>query len=232
MPHWLRVLRAIALALPVAFLLGGLATAASVWWCLQSVEGRQLTLHQTDAQTDAQTDTGSALPEEFGPVPQTVRLHIRDGVYFLVARDELPGVDWINIERVAQPSMNPSLDAPIVPAWAEMPAAFRDPSAAGVLPRVGTLAVGWPSLAIARQWVEPDPTRGFIPAVENDDDGSSTAKAAARFFGQHPTSSVIVLWPGLIANLVVFTLLALPVVLLFRWRHSAGKRGMSTITSR
>jgi hypothetical protein len=222
MPHWLRVLRAIASAVALAAPLGGIATAASVWWCLQSVEGRQLNLQSVDEAAPTDEDSGPLLQTDPQTVPQTVRLHIRDGVYFLVARDQLPGVDWINIERVAQPSTNASLDAPIVPAWAEMPAAFRDPSATGVLPRVGTLAVGWPSLAIARQWVEPDPTRGFIPAVENDDDGSSTAKAAARFFGQHPTSSVIVLWPGLIANLVVFTLLALPVVLLFRWRHSAG----------
>ncbi len=201
-----------ALALPIAILVGGLATAGSVWWCLRSVEGRQIDMQRVAA----------AAPEEIaelGPLPETVRLHIRDGVYFLVARDRLPGVDWINIERVAEPSTDPALDARIIPAWAEMPAIYHARDFDGVLPRVGTLAVGWPSRAIARQWVEPDPTQGFIPMVENDDDGSSAAKAAARFFGEQRGSSVIVLWGGVATNAMLFTLIAWPVVLVVLWRR-------------
>jgi hypothetical protein len=209
-----------ALGLPIAVLVGGLASAVSVWWCLRSVEGRQIDLQRVA--------TGG--PEEIadlGPLPETVRLHIRDGVYFLVAHDRLTGVDWINIERVAEPSTNPALDARIIPAWAEMPETYRARDFDGVLPRVGTLAVGWPSRAIARQWVEPDETRGFIPMIENDDDGSSTAKAAARFFGDQRGSSVIVLWGGVATNALFFTLIAWPAVLLILSRRRGQTRGQT-----
>lgn len=198
--------------------MGAVGTAGGVWWCLKSVEGRQIDVQRDD------------LPPDVGPLPETVRLHVRKGVFWLVARDQLPGVLWVNLERVAEPSTNPELDVPLIPSWADAPPALQERRLEGPAGRVGTLVVGWPLLAIGRQWHETDPTIGFIPAVENDDDGSTTAKAADRFFTSSPTSRVVLVPEGLIANTAFFAALAAPGVTFARFRarrktpaHSAGR---------
>ena len=156
------------------------------------------------------------LPEDVGPLPETVRLHVLDGIFWLVARDQLRGVYWVNLERVTAPSINPLLSVVLVPSWADAPLAMQARQLDGPIARVGTLAVGWPFLAVARQWVEPDSTVGFIPKVENDDDGSSTAKAAARFFAAAPNSRAIPIPLGLMGDVLVFGAVAAPLVALGR----------------
>lgn len=189
----------------MSMVLGCVGTAASVWWCLSSVDGRQIDVQRPD------------LPEDVGPLPETVRLHVRDGIFWLVARDQLRGVYWVNLERVTAPSINPLLSVVLVPNWADAPLAMQARRLDGPIARVGTLAVGWPFLAVARQWVEPDSTQGFIPRVENDDDGSSTAKAASRFFTATPDSRSIVIPLGLLGDVVVFGAAAAPFMSLGRW---------------
>lgn len=198
----------------MSLVVGGVATAGSIWWCLSSVDGRQIDLQRPD------------LPDDIGPLPETVRLHARDGIFWLVARDQLRGVYWVNLERVSVPSTNPSLAVELVPRWAEAPTPMQARAIEGPLSRVGTLAVGWPFLCVARQWVEADPTQGFIPQVENDDDGSSTAKAAARFFDSGPNTRAIVLPLGLVGNALFFGVVASPLV--FAARRLSKRRNDSS----
>lgn len=203
-----------------SLVLGACATAASVYLCVRSVDGRQIDLQKPDLVIDG--------PDGVGPLPEVARLHVRRGVYWLVASDRLPGVWWLHLERVGAPSINPDLTIELVPDWAEPPLAWQRMKAVATggsqdgderhSGAVGTLAVGWPWLAIAQQWVEHDSTVGFIPHLDNDDDGSTTARAASRFGSREGTTRILLLWGGLAGDIGLFAAVVAPIVWLARRR--------------
>lgn len=152
--------------------IGALAAAATAWWALSSVET--------------------------GVEPIAGTLHVREGVPFVAATDRAFGLRFVQLERLPHPLANDPLDLPAVPAWAEP----WTPAPAPGKWQVGTLAVGWPWPAVARQWSETEPGRGFLPLVELDDDGSTIRRAAQRMTASAPDSRVAVLGVGLLGNLL------------------------------
>jgi hypothetical protein len=200
----------------MSLVVGTLLTAGSAYYCLRSVDGRQIDLSREDLQLNG--------PDGVGPLPHVGRLHVQKGVFWLVASDRLPGVWWVHLERVAQPSSNPSLDIRTVPSWAEPPPPIEGLPDEAQHRVVGTLAVGWPWLAVAQRWIEDDPLTGFIPILENDDDGSTTARAAARFGKETPAGRPFILWSGLVGDSAFFAALAAPVLFWLRRRFAAKER--------
>jgi len=140
---------------------------------------------------------------EDGRAPSTGALHVREGRFWEVATDEALGLRWVNIERLQTPSSNPSLEVLGIPNWAE-------PRGRGPVGewRVGTLAVGWPWLMIARQWSEVDPDLLFVPHVEVDDDGFTIAKMATNFMRRSRSAvdggTYSLLFGGIAANIALF----------------------------
>jgi hypothetical protein len=194
----------------MSLVIGVALTFLSAYLCLRSVSGRQIDLAKPDLVLEG--------PDGVGPLPQVGRLHARSGIYWLVASDRLPGVWWIHLERVREPSINPHFELPTVPPWAEAPPALQAPVLRGPAADVGTLAVGWPWLAVAQQWVETDAAVGFMPPLENDDDGSTTARAADRFGQRTPESQLFIVWSGFIADACLFAVIAAPIIAYLRRR--------------
>lgn len=198
-------------------------TAVSIYLCLHSVDGRQIDLQKPDLVIDG--------PDGVGPLPEVGRLHVRDGIFWEVASDRLPGVWWVHVERIGQPSINPDLTIESIPRWAEAPETFVASDGAvvetdGPAPQAqtvafGTLALGWPWLAIAQRWAEGDRTTGFIPTLENDDDGSTTARAAGRFGTTTAAGRPFLLWSGFVADTLLFAGLVAPLFVLLRRRSRA-----------
>ena len=203
----------------VSVIIGLGATGIGTYLCLQSVIDRQIDVQKPDLAVD-----------EVGPLPIVGTLHVRNGVYWLVASDRLPGVWWVHIERFRQPSTDLNLDLPSIPTWAEPPASMRVATLPGPAAVIGTLAVGWPWVAVAQQWVEVERAEGFIPLLENDDDGSTTARAAQRFGTPTPAGGKpFLLWRGFLADTALFAAMAAPVIALVRrYGRAAGRRSNAT----
>jgi hypothetical protein len=140
-----------------------------------------------------------------GQAPQFGQLHVRSGWLWLTANDRSLGLRFWLLGREPLPLATGSLEMRIVPWWAEPDDQFAPPAGRGKW-QVGTLAVGWPWPALARQWNEIELDRGFLPPVETDDDGSTIRRAAERFTAPAPHSRWLVLVGGLAANLGVFAL--------------------------
>lgn len=158
--------------------LGVLSAVAAGWWCLSSVEE--------------------------GREPIAGQIHVRDGWVWSYASDHATGLRFYSLERVPNRLVAGNLTASDVPWWAE-PRRDLDPPGQW---RVGTLAVGWPWPAVARQWDETEPDRGFLPPIELDDDGSTIRRAALRFREPAANASWFILPGGAAATLALFSLAA------------------------
>lgn len=153
---------------------------------------------------------------ESGQEPVAGRLHLRAGVAFMAARDRAFGVEFVQLERLPHGVRNAPLDLSEIPRWAEPIAPDAPPGRW----QIGTLAVGWPWRAVARQWNEREPDRGFLPPVELDDDGATIRRAANRFFSADAGAQVRLLAAGAIADVLVFAIPATAVIALLLRRRS------------
>jgi hypothetical protein len=173
-----RWLKRLAISAVVGVPLGAGVAIGVGWYCLATVdEGRE---------------------------PIAGQLHVREGRCWTFASDRATGLAFYNLERELYPLRNGPLDEPAVPWWAEPDLALGPPEPAKW--RVGTLAVGWPWQAVAKQWNETELDTGFLPPVERDDDGSTIRRAAERFTTRVAGSRVFSLPLGLAADLALFGL--------------------------
>ena len=169
-------LKRLLLSAVVGVPLGAAAAVGTGWFCLAKVET--------------------------GLNPVAGQLHVREGRCWTFASDRATGLAFYNLERELYPLRNGPLDHPAVPWWAEPTPEEAPPEPAKW--RVGTLAAGWPWLAVARRWNETELDTGFLPPVDRDDDGSTIRRAAERFTTPTVGSRTMVLRDGMVADLALF----------------------------
>lgn len=162
------------------------------------------------------------------------------------ARDHAFGLEWSNLQLMQTTLSTPLFDGEL-PGWAEPPA---PPYPKVEWFRVGTLATGWPLRTIAYRWTVSSMTRLFPMAAELDDQDTSIVYAAESVLtgsrGGGPDERQV-LWVGVGANVVIFTVVLLGLLTLAgrvrglgagnrvgqnapMERHSAGKSGSNTST--
>lgn len=139
---------------------------------------------------------------ERGDEPLAGWLYARDGWLWEGATDSSLGLRWVNLERRWARGNDPQLELRTMPTWSEPPRDLPAPRSDSW--RIATLAVGWPWPFLVRQW-RVDDDGGFPPHPVLDDDGLTLEVAARRFLEPHPSASWTILWGGLIADSIAFS---------------------------
>lgn len=136
---------------------------------------------------------------------------------WFVARDEVFGVHWVNLQLMPERLLAP-VQVGELPAWAEPPSG---PYPIDDLYRVATLAAGWPLPSCRFRWIVVGKDQAFPMAAEADDQDTSISYAAEDLFRGNraggPTETTV-LWRGALPNLVLYSGLA---YLFLAWRGRA-----------
>jgi hypothetical protein len=147
---------------------------------------------------------------------------------WFVARDEVFGVHWVNLQLMPERLINP-VEIGELPAWAEPPSG---PYPTDDLHRAATLAAGWPLPSYRFRWIVIGQTQAFPMVAEADDQDTSISYATEDVFrgnrGGGP-SEASVIWPGALANLACYAGVS---YLFLVWRGRAVIRRIDTAGAR
>jgi hypothetical protein len=142
---------------------------------------------------------------------------------WFVARDEVFGLRWVNLQHMSLQLLSP-VEVGALPPWAEPP---TDPHRTHELLRVATLATGWPQPAYRFRWVIEGHRQNFPMPAELDDQDTSIIYAVEDVFrgtrGGGPTEQGV-LWPGALANLAAFVGAAYAFLVAYALVVSRGRR--------
>jgi len=134
--------------------------------------------------------------------------HVHRGEHeWFQASDHAFGLSWSNLQLAPTRMVTPLVEGDL-PAWGEPP-----PPPYPIVPylRIATLAAGWPFHAVAFRWTVTTTDRNFPAYAELDDGDTSIGYAAESVLSGGrggPPDERWLLWPGLLADLALFTLIA------------------------
>lgn len=144
---------------------------------------------------------------------------------WFVARDEVFGVHWVNLQLMPERLINP-VHVGELPPWAEPPSG---PYPADELYRVATLAAGWPLPSYRFRWIVVGKAQAFPMVAEADDQDTSISYATEDVLrgnrGGGPTETAV-LWGGALPNLMLYAGLA---YLFLAWRGRAVVRRLDSV---